>query len=76
MNGKRILTRWLGGLAVLSGADLSNQVAVIVPIEWHGPMNQSVQQNTQGPAVHLGALVRSAVHDLWGRVQRAAAKSL
>lgn len=39
-------------------------------------MDQCVEQDPQGPAVHLRALVRPAVHNLWGGVQRAATECL
>lgn len=70
------LTRWLGGLAVLAGADLLHQVAVVVAVEGHGPVHQRVEQDPHGPAVHLGPLVGTPVHDLRRGVQRAPAERL
>lgn len=70
------LTRWFGGFAVVSGADLLDQVLVVLSVKRHGSMNQCVQQDAQRPAVHLRASVRPAVHDLRGGVQRTAAERL
>lgn len=49
---------------------------MVLPIKWHGAVNQSVQEHTQRPRVHLWATVWPSINDLWGGVQRAAAEGL
>lgn len=70
------LTRWFGGFAVVSGADLLDQLLVVLSVERHGSMDQRVQQDAQRPAVHLRSSVRPAVHNLRRRVQGTAAVRL
>lgn len=53
-----------------------DQHLVVLPIKWHGAVNQSVQQHTQRPRVHLWATVWPSINNLWGGVQRAAAEGL
>lgn len=47
------LTRGLGRFPVGPIADLLHQRLVILPVEGHGAMHQDVEEDTQGPAVHL-----------------------
>lgn len=70
------LTGWFGGFAVVSSADLLDQLLVVLSVERHGSVNQGVQQDAQRPAVHLRSSVRPAVHDLGRSVQRTAAERL
>ncbi len=70
------LTRWFGGFAVVSSADLLNQLLVVLSVERHGSVNQGVQQDAQRPAVHLRTSIRPAVHNLRRSVQRTAAVRL
>lgn len=49
---------------------------MVEPVEGHGAVDQRVQQNSQGPGVHLRAPVRPSVDDLRGGVQGAAAEGL
>lgn len=43
----------LSGLFVLAVAYLANEVLVVSPIKWHGPVDQGIQQHPESPAVHL-----------------------
>lgn len=70
------LTRGLAGLPVVSCAYLLDQGLVVLAVERHGAVNHRVQQHAQRPRVHLGPPVRPSVDDLWGSVERAAAKRL
>lgn len=49
---------------------------MVLPVKRHGAVNQSVQEHTQGPRVHLWATVWPSINDLRGGVQRAAAEGL
>lgn len=51
--GGCLLTRQLRGLPVVPARDLLDQSLVVVAIERHRAMDQDVEENAQGPAVHL-----------------------
>lgn len=70
------LTGWVHGFPVVSGADLLHQSFVVVPIKGHGAMHQGVEEHAQRPGVHLRAPVGTAVDDLRGGVEWAAAEGL
>ena len=61
---------------VVSSADLSDQALVVASIKRHGAVHQSVEQNPQRPAVHLGPFIRPTIYDFRRGVKRTAAVRL
>ena len=64
------LTRGRGWFVVISGGDLLDQSLKIRPIERHGAVDESVEEDTQRPAVHLRAPVRTAPDNFRRGVER------
>lgn len=75
-SSSKSLTGWFGGFVVVSGADLLDQILVVLSVKRHGSMNQGVQEDAQRPAVHLRSSVRPAVNNLGRSIQRTTAVRL
>lgn len=62
------------GLEVVALGDLLDEPLEVAAVEGHRAVDEGVEQDAEGPAVHLGAVVRRAPHYLGGGVQGGAAE--